>query len=410
MSYFPITQIGYSDSASIDAFARLRVSEPYTVFDSKQVYTNNSLLWSEKTNGVGASIAYNSDKSESQLTVGTVSGEYAIRQTKQYMVYQPGKSHMILITGNAQGAKANVVKRTGYFDDNDGVFFELDGLDFNVVLRSSTSGSPVDTQVAQASWNIDPMDGTGPSGVLLDVTKCQIMFFDLEWLGVGRVRCGWVIDGIPVYCHQFLNANNITEAYMKTATLPVRFEIRNSGVAASSSTIQAICCCVLSEGGYNPKARELSIDNGITAKTFTSTLTPLIQIRLNSSYIRGSIDPISIEFMGTTTGDFYRWALILNPTVTGGTAANWQTISHSIAQYDIAATGAVTLGTIIASGYFASGGGGAVGSNNVKNTSLESSIKIAADIDGTSDVLVLAAQTITGSGDLFGSIHWRESV
>jgi len=261
MSYFPVTNIAYSDSPCIDAFNRLRVSEPYSIFSTKQIYTDQALIWNEKVNGVGASITFEVNKSQSVLTVGTANGEYAIRQTKQYTPYQSGKSHLIFMTGDFNGGKANVTKRIGYFDDANGIFYEMAGESLYAVKRSYVTGVAVDSRIVQTSWNLDVMDGTGPSGVNLDMTKCQIFVIDFEWLGVGRIRMGFVIDGLIIYCHEFLHSNLITEVFMTTPTLPIRYEIRNTGISASSSNMTEICATVMSEGGYDPKGLEFSVDN-----------------------------------------------------------------------------------------------------------------------------------------------------
>jgi len=188
-----ISPISLANNATIDAFNRLRVSDPHTLFDSKQLYDNQPLFWDEDTSGVGAGIVYDVDKSESVLTVGTVDAEYAIRQSKRYINYQTGHSQLVLITGNIQGGKENVTKRIGFFDDQNGIFFETNGTDFYVTKRTYTTGAAIDTQVIQADWNIDSFNGRGSSRTVLDLSKTQIFVIDYEWLGVGRVRLGFVI-------------------------------------------------------------------------------------------------------------------------------------------------------------------------------------------------------------------------
>jgi len=277
------------------------------------------------------------------------------------------------------------------------------GTVMGVVQRSYTSGSAVDTRVVQSSWNLDIMDGTGPSGINLDFTKCQIFFIDLEWLGVGRVRLGFVIDGIPAYCHEFNNANNKAEVYMTTPNLPVRYEIINTNTTASLTTMDAICCSVMSEGGHNPREIIRSVDNGITSKSMSTTLIPVIQIRLNSSYIREKIEIIGLNFLSVSGNDDYRWAVIFNPTVTGGTAASWVTLDNSVAQYDITATGTVTNGTQISSGYISKS------SDALSNINVNNLLSIAADIDGVSDVVALCCQTTTSTGTILESLSFKES-
>lgn len=108
-------------------------------------------------------------------------------------------------------------KRVGYFDDDSGIYLEVYNGSVKVVIRSKVSGSVVNTEVAQANWNLDKLDGSGPSRATLDITKAQILMIDLQWLGVGRVRIGFVVNGVTYYVHQFLHANKISTVYMSNA-------------------------------------------------------------------------------------------------------------------------------------------------------------------------------------------------
>ena len=172
------------------------------------------------------------------LSGTTASGSTSIRQTFEYYRYQPGRSQQVLMTGVMGAKKTNVRQRIGLFDANNGLFFEQDGTNLKVVRRTKTSGVVVDNAVFQSAWNIDHLDGAGKSGILLDMSKAQIFVIDFEWLGVGRVRFGFNINGITYYCHQIFNANNLTTVYMQTANLPLRYELQNT--AASRYTNQNV--------------------------------------------------------------------------------------------------------------------------------------------------------------------------
>jgi hypothetical protein len=386
--------------ATVDAFGRLRVSNPTTLFDSKQIYDGQLFLWSQKTIG-NATITHNSHLAASVLACSTSSGDKAIRQSKIYIPYQPGKSFSIKLTGILGSLKSNVRQRIGYFDDNNGLFFEQDGTNLKVVVRSSTSGSPVNISVNQANWNIDPMNGTGSSGITLDMSKVHIFTIDFQWLGVGRVRFGFNIDGKNYYVHEFTHANINTSVYMSTPTLPVRYELENTNTTASSTSMQAICASVVSEGGYTFNGLRRSIDRGITTSSIGTTLTPLISLKLSSSYIRSTLSDFSFDIFNSGNAIF-RYGLYLNPTITGGTAVSWNTIANSYAEYDIARTGAVSGGLLIHSGY-------AQGSANTAiKQDIDTMSIIAADVDGISDQLVLAIQTVSGSNSFYGSLSWKE--
>src|SRR6056300_1795785 len=194
-----------------DAFGRQRVSNPLTIFDSTNVMSKND-LFDESLTGSGT-VSYEANNSTVSLNTTTASGDKVIRQSKRVMTYQPGKSLLNLNTFVMNTQESGLEQRVGMFDANNGIFFEDTGTGYQIVRRTYTSGSAVDNNVAQASWNGDKLDGTGPSGYTLDPTKASIMFTDYEWLGMGAVRVGFVIDGKFITAHTFLDGNNLDTVY-----------------------------------------------------------------------------------------------------------------------------------------------------------------------------------------------------
>lgn len=396
-------------NANLDAFGRRRVSFPASIFDSKQVYDEQPLLFSNFTAN-GGSVTYVQSKAASEVVSGLNPAGRALRQTKRYLNYQPGKSQLALITFNGNGFVENSTKRVGYFDNDNGIFLQMEGSGPSVVVRSNTSGAPVDNVVPQASWNLDKLDGTGPSGVTLDLTKAQILVIDFEWLGTGTVRIGFDIGQLVIYCHYFEQANINNGVYMQTPNLPVRWEVENTGVPPVVSLLESICCSVQSEGGLSPLSTLRSADRGLTAKTGVSTtLVPLIAIRLKATNNRETVFPF--EGVATTTSsEDFRWTLLINPTGLSGGA--WIPVPNSPVEYNITQTGTPAGGTQISSGYSVSGGPGASSSPPVaREGGLENNVlALASDYAGVSDILVLAAQTLTApaSADFYASITWLE--
>ena len=224
MTYIPSRDLAIkmADSPSIDAFDRVRVSNPQTIFNSKQLWDKAPEIYDEDTTGAGTTSAHTANNSCVNMAVSATTAGSITRQTFRQFNYQPGKSQLIFLTANMNGIVDGVTKQVGQFNTNNGLFFELSGSSAYVGIRTYTSGSVVDTKIAQASWNVDPMDGTGPSGVTIDWSKVQIFVMDFEWLGVGRVRFGLVNNGIVYYVHYYSGANNDTKVYMTTPNLPVR--------------------------------------------------------------------------------------------------------------------------------------------------------------------------------------------
>ncbi len=244
----------FKSSAESDAFGRLRVGNPQTVFDSKQIFDNLPLFWDDQeVSGTGTDSTHSQPNARSRLSVDTNAGK-RVRQTFQRFNYQPGKSMLVILTAVLGAGTSGLTQEVGYFDDNNGLFFRCDGGVLSVVVRSKATGFVVDTVVNQADWNIDKLNGAGHSGITLDLTKTQIFFLDFEWLGVGRVRFGFYLNGQPVYCHEVLNTNNLGVVYMSTPNLPVRYSIENDGTAAAAN-LDHLCSSVISEGGIR--------DNGV---------------------------------------------------------------------------------------------------------------------------------------------------
>ena len=282
-------QTSLADGAQLGPFSRLRVSAVNNINDYNTLYgvAGNIVDWNTVAGGSGTRV-FNANASTNGLSVTTGSGDYVIYQTKEYHSYTPGCGQLILATGVLAATKPNLTQRIGYFDDLNGIYFEraTDGANNTVNswnIRNNNSNLPVLAQTAsQGSWNIDNMNGSGPSGINLDWTKVQIFVIDFQWLGAGRVRCGFDLDGVIYYAHEFLNANNITSTYMSQPSLPVRYEIRNTGTTANASVMTAICSAVQTEGGTTKNAYGHSATNGATGVTCGTTLNGVFAIRLKN--------------------------------------------------------------------------------------------------------------------------------
>ena len=270
--------------ASVDSFGRLRVSNPLTLFDSSYRHQDNG-LWATSVANSGTA-TFNANQGLMDLAVTTTSGSKVYRETLRVFPYQPGKSLLLLSTFVFNEAKTNLRQRSGYFDNNNGFFLELSGTTLSFVRRSYVSGALVETKIPQSDWNTDKLDGTGLSGITLDMTKAQILWSDMEWLGVGSVRMGFVIDGVLITCHTFNHANIISSTYITTATLPLRYEIENTGTTGSSSTLKQICGSVISEGGYQLSGDSHSVGTPIAtpvSMATAGTVYPIVSLRLIAS-------------------------------------------------------------------------------------------------------------------------------
>jgi len=396
-------------SAALDAFGRLRVSNPFTLFDSSHRYKDNN-LWNTSTASSGAAV-FNANEGLVDLNVTTTSGSKVYRETTKVFSYQPGKSLLVMTTFVFNPAKANLRQRAGYYGAANGMYLELDGTGGNslsFVQRSSVSGALVETKVAQSAWNYDKLNGTGPSGMTLDITKAQILWMDFEWLGVGTVRLGFVIDGKFILCHQFHHANLITSTYITTASLPMRYEIENTGATTSNSTLKQICSTVISEGGYQLSGLQQSVNIPITAPRSTSvagTYYPILSLRLKSSpnFLDAVIILTALSVLGTGNGVNYNWKVIASGATTAGT---WVSAgANSAVEYNITGT-SFTGGRTLASGYLNSSNQGSQSVDILKEALFK--FQLERDTFTSTAFELTLAVTSDGGGSIFASLDWEE--
>jgi len=386
-----------------DAFGRQRISQPYTLFDSSFRFSDTERKWNTKTAGT-ASIAYQQNEGLVGCTIGTVDGDEVIRQTDRVFPYQPGKSLLILNTFTFNEPKENLRQRVGYFLKDNGIFLEQDGDVTYIVKRSNTTGTPVETRVPQSSWSVDKLDGTGQSKIHLDITKSQIFWIDIEWLGVGSVRCGFVMNGQFVVTHIFHHANNITGTYMTTATLSCRYEITNTGVTDSPSTLKQICSTVISEGGYLQVGLTKAISNPLTGVNLNIANKPTISIRLRSGRTDAVAIPREVTFYGLQA-TAYDYKIVRNATVIGGA---WSILdSSSSVEYNRTAT-SITGGSVVFEGIFK-------GQNTAPIVNLqdqfENALQLTRDIiegDSVGDTFTITVTPTSNNDDVITSLTWQE--
>ena len=390
---------------SSDAFGRLRVSNPLTLFDSSHRYRDNN-LWNHLVVGTGSTVGFVTTQGLVNIGIGTTAGCSVIRETTKVFAYQPGKSLLVLNTFVMNPKKTNLRQRVGYFGADNGMYFEVDGDTSYFVERSLSLGTT--TRVAQEDWNVDKLDGTGLSGITLNPSKAEILWMDIEWLGVGTVRMGFVIDGKFIHCHSFHHANIIESTYITTASLPVRYEIANTGITTSVSNLKQVCSTVISEGGYELRGIQQAIGIPITTpRTLTTagTFYPIISLRLKTSpnYLDAIVILTALSAMPIATGA-YNWQIRASGTTTGGT---WVSAGvDSAVEYDITGT-SYTGGRILGSGFFSASNQATTQIDILK----EALFKFQLERNGLTSTpfeitLVVASN---GNGDtVVASIDWEE--
>jgi len=409
----PVTSVQVNGSVAtnfnptqVDAFNRLRISQPLTLFDSSHRYRDNN-LWSTLSAN-GGSVSFNLTQGLVDLNVTNAAGASALRETTKVFSYQPGKSLLVMNTFVMAASATGLVQKVGYFGTDNGIYFQMNDDVLSFVERSIVSGSITETVFPRSSWNGDKLDGTGPSGITLDITKAQIQWMDIEWLGVGTIRAGFVINGQFIVCHSFHHANIINTTYITTASLPLRYEIFNKSATSGSKTLKQICSSVISEGGYELRGLQQAIGTSITSpKALTSkgVFYPVATIRLKPTRLDGIVILTALSLMGVDTG-IYNWQVIASGTTTGGSGTWIDAGPDSCVQYKLDATG-ITGGRILASGFFTSNAQGATSIDILK----EALFKFQLERDsftGTPYELTVAVTASTDTELVYGSMDWEE--
>lgn len=358
---------------------------------------DNTLLWDTDLTG-GATATDDLTESARDMNVTTASGDKVIVQARQRQLYLLGRTKRIIIGALMGAKKADVRKRIGFFDADDGIFFEQDGTDLKVVTRTSASGAPIDSPVIQSAWNLDPLDGTGPSGLTLDETKINFFIIEYDWHGAGKVNFGFRIDGRIRFVHAVDFANVVTLPYIQRPTLPVRCEIENTGVTGSATTMKAYSASVVNFSGLASLHLDFSADNTAAGTVVDTTLTPVVSIRLGSGFEKNLLRVQGINLF-TGSGNTIRWALIFNGALTGAAFASVD--PASIAEFDITAT-VLTGGVQIASGFF-DNNNGVLASAGFFNL-----LFLSSNIAGTADIVTLAAQRDSGVATVNASMIFEE--
>lgn len=407
----PIFVKGTSDSSFFaptqsDAFGRLRTSNPFTLYDLSLKYTDNAHI-STYTNGT-ATKTHDPNSSTVTMTIGTTNGDSIIRETSRVFAYQPGKSLQILTTFCMSPDKTNLRQRVGYFNTENGVFLERsNGTAYFVLRSSSANGSPVERKIAKANWS----ENTLPE---LNLDRVQILWFDIEWLGVGSVRCGFVIDGVFIHCHTFHNANTeisagvpLTTTYMGSGCLPCRWEITNTGTTASSSTFRQICTTVISEGGFELRGRPKSAGHLLNATyqlSSTNVVYPVLSIRLKAGRDGGIVLPKNFSLAPLASANI-TWKLIQGVT-TGGT---WVDAGDdSSVEYNLTATSVTSTQFTYEQGYI-------IATNQSVASPSTTQFPFAFQLERntltspkTYYEFILTASTTANNPNVVASINWEE--
>ncbi len=434
------------------AFSRLITETPYTYMTSHVSFTPQYEIMGYVSTGTGNVFVDLSDTIVQLSTTGSGASR-AFRQSLEYQVYQPGKSHQAVMTWTPQYKgtfDSSVAVRCGIYDDyrdkntpagttgpapylyvssiyggtgqetnqpSMGHFFELSGNDWFVVERANSPNNILNvTRVAQSNWNVDtlnPAYGRNPSGVTLQRTTECLFWIERQWLGVGTVNMGIYYDTHRIICHQFQN-RGIKVPYTTLNKLPLRTEIEKvTGGSSDAAATASICWASQIDGQYIPMGALFSLPGNLvkpTTRIDADRLYPVLLLRLQQQYCRATFKIKSIELYGKANGVF---SIFRNPSITGSITWVNHPDSRSMLQYAVFANGTVeptnviSGGMCIGSGFYdkrttATSGSGA--------EDLITETEFSSDIKGAPDVLCVAMSGFTDNDDVNANLRWIEIV
>lgn len=403
--------ISIADSANLDAFSRLRVSNPTTLFAAQCQYNAEPLLF--ETGATGTGVAPQHSANTRMVTLSCTAGTgVSFIQSYEYVPYQAGKSQLIFVTGLLEAAVASAVVDVGVFDAANGVFFRQNGTSgLEVVRRTSTSGSVFDNAVGQSSWNLDKLDGTGASGLTLDASAVFILVIDAQYLAMGRVRIGFDINGTIVYCHEFRNANVLAVPYMQTLSLPIQMLVTATSTAGTK-TAYFKCASVSSEGGlqedlsYQFATPEQTVTAASGARTHILSVRPKTTFNSITNRVRFVMRNVAVTVTGNSP---VLWELCVGSTFSAAPTYSDVNATHSAFEYSSSVGTVSGAGLIVAGGYVAA-------SNQVKGevfASMSTRYPISLDRAGAvraNGTLSLHVTGLGGSSDcrallVFGEVR-----
>lgn len=381
---------------------RRKVSTQELLYFNTFQYTKDPSVWDEATTGT-ASITFDPYLGMCAMTVGSSPGDQAVQQSRRVIRYIPGRQNELTFSVIFTQPTVGIRRRIGLFNDINGFYFE-DGGDgtYYCVIRRNTAQGVVETRVARENWNVDRFDGQGPSGVVADPSKIQMVVFEYSWYGAGQVEVSWIIDNNKLPIHQFNTANILDTTFMNTPFLPVRREITNVTGAAGTHVMYVGSSSIASEGDVGPLGRDNNINSPITGKSTgaANTFLPILSIRMKSDRLQGVVIPV--DFQAATldnTAIFYR--LVQNAVLTNPV---WTSVSaDSFVEYDHSATG-FSNGTVLKTGYL---------STYAQGNVISFDERVVAQLGRTnmgtvSDILTIEVASTQANKSAFASINWIE--
>lgn len=384
----------------LDNLNKLRVSTLTTILDIRHTHNLKNYLYEVESSTLNTNALYNDTNGPATILslISAINENNITRQSREYVVYQQGRSILVYIVVNLNpntNNDTNSEGRIGYFDDNNGIFFKHTGDmgtgNMSVVIRFNG----IDTEINQTNWNIDKMDGVGPSGITANFNEIHTYFIEISWDHI--IRMGMLISGKLEVVHQFYDQSSTL--LIKKSNLPVRYSLTASGVVLSAN-LAHYSTYVSSDTGYNPIGRIYAINNISNIIKINNIEKPILTLRhKNFNINKGKIKPLNIILSSSDYGNIiykiYKYNSPLSIPIMGLTSLDFIT-EGTLTEY---ALGGTTIDTLLDNSKILlfqdlfSGNTRFDFDNMYKDNSLAS---LSADIASNTDYLIITCQLISG--------------
>lgn len=387
---------------------QLKVVDQDVIFFNTFQYGKETDVWDESTS-TGGTAVHDPDNSGVTMTVTSTINSEVVRQTNNVVRYIPGRSASVSFSVRFGTPVTGIRRRIGIFNEDNGFYFEDGGDgDYYCCVRNSTGGpggTPTLQRIPRAEWNGDKLDGTGPSGIVADPTAQQLVCFQYEWYGSGAIKFGWVINDELQIVHTIYSANILKTVWCRTPFLPIRIEIKNlTGGQASSTSFHQGSNSISIDGSRTQKLGIAeNIQTPLTGVNLpaANTFYPVLSIRLKSTALQGIVLPTVFQANTLDNTDIF-YEIVRNATLNG----TWVDMpdTNSFTQYNVTASGALTGGTSIDSGFI----GTQTGSVGVR-IDQDTVYQLGRSNMGTvSDTFTIAVAATASNKDAVAFLTWIE--
>ena len=281
---FGATVNTFTDGApKFTPFSEIQVGQTQLIREYRFPYGTDSALFYDNLL-TGSTITHESDRANVVLTNPTTSGALAQRTTNFYHPHYPGIGNQVeLVVQVGDIGKANVVRRWGVYDDNNGFYWELDNTTLSVVVRSDSTGSIVNTITNQSDFNLDKLDGSDSIGFTLDVSNGHAYFIEYAGAGTGKVRFGVATEaGENIVAHEYTQIGNLP--YIRTTSLPLRVEQENTAGSGSSSEFRVNTMLAEHTSIVHSTGQKFSTASALATITQASGEIPIFSIRPKATF------------------------------------------------------------------------------------------------------------------------------